>query len=35
MLKNQFKWPKGIEMVEIMDGFKDFCGLPSVHANGF
>jgi hypothetical protein len=31
MLRNYFKWPKGIEMVEIEVGFKDFCGLPSVH----
>jgi hypothetical protein len=31
VLKNQLKWPKGIEMVDFMDGFKDFCGLPLVH----
>jgi hypothetical protein len=27
----QLKWFKGIKMVEIMVGFKDFCGLPLVH----
>jgi hypothetical protein len=31
MLMNKFKWPKKIEMVEIMIGFKDFYGLPSIH----
>jgi hypothetical protein len=31
MLKNQLKWLKGIEMVEIMVGLEDFCGLPSIH----
>lgn len=31
VLKSKFKWPNKIEMVEIMIGFKDFYGLPSIH----
>jgi len=25
------KWPKGNDLIEVMDGFKDFCGMPLVH----
>ncbi len=31
VLKSKFKWLEKIEMVEIMTGFKDFYGLPSIH----
>ncbi len=31
MLRNQVKWHEGKEMVEVMVGFKHFCGLPFVH----
>jgi hypothetical protein len=31
VLKSKLKWPNKIEMVEIMIGFKDFYGLPSIH----
>jgi hypothetical protein len=25
------KWPKGNDLIEVMDGFKDFYGMPLVH----
>jgi hypothetical protein len=25
------KWQKGNDLIEIMDGFKDFCGVLLVH----
>jgi len=33
VLKNQLKWPEGNDLIEIMDGFKGLCGMPSVHGN--
>ncbi len=31
VLKNHMKWQKGNDLIEIMDGFKDFCGVLLVH----
>ncbi len=31
MLNNQLKWLEGIEVVDIMARFKDFCDLPSIN----
>jgi hypothetical protein len=31
VLKIQFKWFVGDDLVEVMAGFKDLCGLPLVH----
>jgi hypothetical protein len=31
VLKNQMKWPEGNDLIEVMDGFKDFCGMSLVH----
>lgn len=31
IMKNQIKWPKGNDLIEIMDGFKKLCGLSSIH----
>ncbi len=31
IMKNQVKWPKGNDLIEIMDGFKKLCGLSSIH----
>jgi hypothetical protein len=31
VLKNQIEWPKGNALIEIMDGFKDLCGMLSIH----
>jgi hypothetical protein len=25
------KWPKGNDLIEVMDGFKDSCGMPIIH----
>ncbi len=31
VLKNQMKWQEGNDSIEVMDGFKDFCGMLLVH----
>ncbi len=31
VLKNQIEWPEGNALIEVMDGFKDLCGMPSIH----
>jgi hypothetical protein len=31
VLKNHMKWQVGNVLIEIMDGFKDFCGMLLVH----
>jgi len=31
VLKNQMKWLKGNDLIEVMDGFKEFCGMLLVH----
>jgi hypothetical protein len=31
ILKNQMKWPKGNDLIEVMARFKDFYDMPSVH----
>jgi hypothetical protein len=28
---NQMKSPEGNDLIEVMDGFKDFYGMPSIH----
>jgi hypothetical protein len=33
VLKNQLKWPEGNDLIDVMDGFKDFYGMPLVHGN--
>ncbi len=27
----KFKWPKGRNLIEVMNGFKDLCGLLVIH----
>jgi hypothetical protein len=31
VLKIQLKWHVGDDLNEVMIGFKDLCGLPSIH----
>jgi hypothetical protein len=32
VLNNHMKWQEGNDLIEVMDGFKDFCGMLLVQA---
>jgi hypothetical protein len=31
VFKSQIQWPKGEDLAKVLRGFREFCGLPSIH----